>query len=477
MSLTKNLIYQTVYQILSISTPLITAPYLARVLGAEQLGIFSYTTSIVAYFSLFAMLGTVNYGTRAIATVKDDIDKCSDTFWNIYVVQAFSSIVMLLAYCFYVINFVENNRSIFIIQGITLLTCLFDINWFFFGKEYFNITVSRNIVVKLVTVLLILLCVKSSSDLYIYLLILLTGSLVGNLILWLNLKNLLKHPVINYPSIIKHFKGNVLLFVPIIAISVYHVMDKTMLGYLSNFLQSGLYYNSDKIINIPICVLLGISNVMLPRMTSILEGGNEQKFQIVFMHSLNLITFLSIAMACGITSVSAEFIPLFLGKGYDECVMLVVIFSPVLIIKGISNTIRIQYLIPQKKEAIFIKSTLIGASVNLLFNYQLIPIFGALGAVVSTMIAEFLSCLYLVFYIKNHIEFKRYMIDTCKYSIIGILMIISVRYFHNYINDIDLLYQFILEVICGFLFLCICSFIILKKEQNNPIVLLIKSRL
>ena len=83
----KNLGYQTLYQILNVGLPLITAPFLSRVLGAEPLGIMSYTTSIVHYFTLFAMMGLVNYGTRSIAVVKDNVEDRSNVFSQIFYMQ------------------------------------------------------------------------------------------------------------------------------------------------------------------------------------------------------------------------------------------------------------------------------------------------------------------------------------------------------------------------------------------------------
>ena len=147
--LKKNLGYQTIYQILNTCIPLITSPYLARVLGAEKQGVFSYTQSIVNYFTLFAMLGVVNYGTRTIADCGKDRGKRSKTFWNIYMLQLCCTVISISVYAFYLTQICSQNIYIAFLQIFYLLGSLVDINWLFFGVEKFKITVSRNMVIRI----------------------------------------------------------------------------------------------------------------------------------------------------------------------------------------------------------------------------------------------------------------------------------------------------------------------------------------
>ena len=164
-SVKKNIGYQTVYQILATVLPLITAPYLSRVFGAENLGIFSYTTSVISYFTLFAMLGFINYGTRTIASKRSNIVDRDRTFWEIYSLQLITSLISITVYVLYLAFICRENRDIALIQSIAILACFLDVNWFFFGTEQFSLTVKRNIFVKLTSVPLILLCVRKPSDL------------------------------------------------------------------------------------------------------------------------------------------------------------------------------------------------------------------------------------------------------------------------------------------------------------------------
>ena len=393
--LKKNLGYQTIYQILNTCIPLITSPYLARVLGAEKQGVFSYTQSIINYFTLFAMLGVENYGTRTIANCGDDREKRSKSFWNIYFFQMCCTLLSIGIYVVYLTRICSQNVYIAFLQIFYLLGSLVDINWLFFGVEKFKTTVSRNMIIRISSVVLILSTVRKPSDLWIYTLIMAGSTFLSNIILWFFASKEVDVKAIRTVSkkeVVKHIKPNLVLFVPLMAMSVYHIMDKTMLGLLSTYKQVGYYYNADKIINIPIGILIGIGTVMLPRMTALNSNGLINEAKKLFLLSIELIVAVSSAMACGIFAISVEFTPLFFGSGYDECIRVIMMLSPILVIKGLSLVVRMQYLIPNQKEKIFIESVFWGAGINLIVNLLLIVRLGALGAAIGTMAAELVSC-------------------------------------------------------------------------------------
>ena len=446
--------------------PLITAPYLARVLGAGQLGVFSYTSSIVAYFALFAMLGTVNYGTRSIASVKNDRVQRNEVFSSIYILQIITSAVLIAAYSCYVIFFCKENHLIAALQGITLLSCLVDINWCFFGVEDFKITVTRNIIIKILTVILILLLVKDESDLWIYTLIMLGGTLLSNLILFLYLPRYASLVRIRFDEIKNHIIPNLVLFIPLFAMSVYHTMDKTMLGKMSTFIQSGYYYNSDKIVQIPLLVINGIGTVMLPRMAALLSEGKQKEADDLFVTTLDGVAAISVAIGCGIAAVSEEFIPFFFGPGYDECILITIVFTPILVAKGFSAIARTQYLIPMKMEKEFTLSVIGGAIVNLIFNFILIPGYGALGAAISTVIAEFVACILQFLSLKNRdLQLGKLIKKTILYTFFGLLMIAVVRLVS--LIEAGIVIKLLIEVAVGAAFYGLICLLYWKKTNNS----------
>lgn len=428
--LKKNLGYQTIYQILNTCIPLITSPYLARVLGAEKQGVFSYTQSIINYFTLFAMLGVENYGTRTIANCGDDREKRSKSFWNIYFFQMCCTLLSIGIYVVYLTRICSQNVYIAFLQIFYLLGSLVDINWLFFGVEKFKTTVSRNMIIRISSVVLILSTVRKPSDLWIYTLIMAGSTFLSNIILWFFASKEVDVKAIRTVSkkeVVKHIKPNLVLFVPLMAMSVYHIMDKTMLGLLSTYKQVGYYYNADKIINIPIGILIGIGTVMLPRMTALNSNGLINEAKKLFLLSIELIVAVSSAMACGIFAISVEFTPLFFGSGYDECIRVIMMLSPILVIKGLSLVVRMQYLIPNQKEKILIESVFWGAGINLIVNLLLMVRLGALGAAIGTMAAELVSCFWQYKKINKYISCSSVIYKSMVYVLFGVVMIIVVR--------------------------------------------------
>ena len=164
----KNLIYNIAYQILIVIVPFITSPYLARTLGSQKIGIYSYTYSIAFYFMIIAVLGVSNYGNRSIAKVRDNKEKLNLTFSSIYVVQMTMSILMIIAYVIYLSFIAGEFKIISIIQGMYIIANALDITWFFYGMENFKVIVLRNSVVKALSLILILALVRTQNDLWVY---------------------------------------------------------------------------------------------------------------------------------------------------------------------------------------------------------------------------------------------------------------------------------------------------------------------
>ncbi len=465
-SIKKNLGFQTAYQLLNTCLPLVTAPYLARVLGASKLGIFSFTSSIVSYFTLVAMLGTANYGTRCIASAKENREERSKTFWGIFSLQLILSCSALIAYIVYLVFFCKQNTLISSIQCIAIVSCIFNINWLFFGMENFKITVTRNFIIKILTVFAVLLVVKTRDDLWKYTLIMLSGTCISNLVLWFYMPRIVDFCKVGFHDIYRHLKPNLLLFVPLVAMSVYHQMDKTMLGILSTNEESGFYYNADKVINIPVNVISGVGTVMLPRISYLIQNDKRKEAHRLFLYSAEGVAFVSIAISMGIASVAKEFVPIFFGDGYDRCVILIMILAPVLVIKGFSLISRYLYLVPEKKEPVFIRSVFLGAFFNLVVNALLIPKLGAAGAAAGTVIAELAACVYQYRYISADIEVGSIFKNVICYILIGIVMFGTVRAV-SLCRFLPITVRLAAEIVSGAAVFLLLSLLLWKKTGNK----------
>ncbi|OLR62720.1 hypothetical protein BHF69_08540 [Anaerostipes sp. 992a] len=413
----QNLIFQTVYQVLIVITPLITSPYVSRVLGAEGLGVYSYTNSISNYFLILAMLGTNTYGSKTIATVRDSRKERSYVFVEIMAMQIFLSIFGMAVYTGYMLKVNQDHLLVSCIQMLMITSCMFNVNWFFFGLEKFKTTVTRNIIIKLFTIASIFLFVREKDDLWKYVLIMAGGEVLSQLILFVMARRYVTFYRPTLKGILRHLKPNLILFVPGIAFALNHDLDKTMIGIFSDYQNSGCYYNAEKLIKIPTGIITGIGVVMLPHITSMVAKGEEKKNEVFLRNSLSMILFFAVALCGGIISICKEFVPVFFGPGYDACVLLINIMAVSIIFKTIANIIRTQYLIPHNKEKEYSIIVLTGAGINCIMNILMIPRAGAEGAAVATMIAECLVCIGHVYVIEKDLTIIRNLLKCLIYLI------------------------------------------------------------
>lgn len=462
----KNFIYQTAYQILAIALPLVTSPYISRVIGSEGLGVYSYTSSISAYFVLFAMLGVNNYGSRSIALVKNDREARSTIFCEIYALQCGLTLLVTAAYIIYFVSFDVKNPLIVAIQGITIINCFLDINWLYFGLEKIKITVTRNTVVKILTLIAIFAFVHSSNDLWIYSLIMAASTIISEVVLFANLRDNVDFVKVKFGNIIRHFKPDFLLYIPIFALSIFHYMDKTMLGALSTYEQTGYYYNADKIINIPMGIINGMGTVMLPRASVLANENNSEKFVKLFGKSVELVFFMASAIAFGILAISEKFTPWFFGRAYLPCIPLLNTLAFVVYFKAISQLIRTQYLIPKMKNKEYIRAIGTGAIINFVLNYILIIKMGAMGAVIGTLVSEAVVCIWHLYDAKVDLPVVSLIIRNWFYVFAGLIMCGAVRGMGALLVNTSDTFCVILETAFGatvYLLLCCGYWFTIKK--------------
>lgn len=395
-----NFFYNVLYQLFTFIIPLIITPYISRKLGVDNIGIYSYTYSIVYYFMLATLLGINNHGSRTIARQTNDHDR-SKCFWSIYYIQLFLGIIMLVIYNTIIVSF-NKYMIISIIQNLFLLSAIFDVNWYFFGREKFKLTISRNIIIKIISLIMILLFVRNSNDLWIYTIIMSGSTLFSQLYLWIFLKKEITFEKVKFEDIKSNIKPCLVLFIPVIAYSIYKVMDKTMLGSISGTTALGYYENAEKIINIPISFSTALGTVMLPHMSK--NGITNDKIVESINSSIKLILFLVIPMIVGLMLVSKDFSIVFFGKNFDKSGIIIQLLAPTILFTAIANVMRTNYLIPQKKEKIYVISTIVGAFLNLVINLLLIPKFSFYGACIGTIIAELFVMIIQYIYVKKELE-------------------------------------------------------------------------
>lgn len=422
-SIIKNYIYNTGYQLLTIIIPIITTPYIARVIGSSGMGKYTYENSIAYYFVMFIMLGLNNYGNRTIARVRDDKEAMSKNFCEIYLMQIVIGIVVTILYFIFCIISAKNN-SLRWIMIIYIFSAVIDINWFFFGLEKFQLIVLRNTIIKIITTICIFIFIKEKKDLYLYVIIMLSGTFISNLMLWMIVFNNIALTKVKFNNVIQHLKHNLLLFIPIVAVSLYKYMDKIMLGIFSEIKQVGFYEYSEKIIQIPMALVNSLGIIMLPKMSNLVVNNRNKDEERYISTSILFAEFSSSSLCFGLMGIAKEFVPFFYGNGYSICVYLFYILLPSCCFIAFANVIRTQYLIPHRMDIIYIKSVILGAIVNFIFNIILILHFQAIGAAIATLMAEIIVCFYQAVKLKDILNISQYVKDTIPFITAGIIMMI-----------------------------------------------------
>ena len=458
-----NFIYNVFYEILVIILPLITAPYISRVIGANGLGIYSYTHSIVYYFSLLTLLGVKNYGNRAIAKVRDDKEKLSKTFWSIYYFQIVMGFIMLGIYLTYVIIFDKNYTTISLIQSLFIISAILDINWLFFGLEEFKITVTRNSIIKILTLIMIFLFIKCSQDLWKYTLIMASMTMLSQLVLWSFLKKQVKICKVSFREITRHIKPNIILFIPIIAISIYKTMDKIMLGAMTTVDEVGFYENAEKTINIPLTIRTALGTVMLPKISNLVAKGEKEKIEKYISKSIKFVMFLSFAMCAGLISIGYDFSTLFFGEEFQKTGELTILLAFTLPFISFANVLRTQYLIPNERDKDYIISVIIGAVINLIFNLIFIPNFLSCGACIGTIAAEFVVMFYQMYILRKNLPIRNYLWNLIPFGIKAIIMFIIV-YSINFIYINSVFMKIIIQIFVGIIVYCILNYKYIKSN-------------
>ena len=450
----KNFIYNIIYQILVLIIPLITMPYVSRVLGSDGIGTYSYTYSIVYYFMIFSMLGLNNYGNRSIAKVRDDKKKLSRTFKEIHLLQIITTSVMIMIYILFLL-IVKKYNFILLLQSLYLISCIFDVNWFFFGIEKFKLTVTRNTIIKLLSLILIFIVVKNRGDVWKYTLILSFSTLLSQVLLWPFVKKYTFPVKIRVKDMKKHFIPCLKLFLPVIAVTIYKVMDKTMLGFMSSVGDVGFYENAEKVLNMPNSIIAALGTVMLPRMSNLYSKGEDEKCKKAILKSMKLMMFLSIGMTFGIIGVGKCFSILFFGNDFLKTGDLLVYLSITILFLSWGNVIRTQYLIPKEKDREYIISAFLGAGVNFILNIIFIPKYGASGACIGTIAAEFFVMLYQTFAVRKELPVGKYIKEVFPFFVKGIIMLLFIYPFNSF--NMSPIIRLVLQILIGGSIYCILN--------------------
>ena len=474
MGLKKNYIYNVTFQICKLSLSFMLIPYIARVLGSQGVGIASYTDSIVQYFILFGAIGIDLYGNRAIAYVKDDHTERNKTFWSIFILKFFTASLSLILFLGFIFFSSSGYKAIFLIQCLNIIALIFDISWFFMGIEEISKNIARNMIIKLLGIILIFLYVKDFQDIWKYVLIISSANLLGQFVLWMHIPKYVQKIRMDLLTIKKHFFSSVQLFIPQVAMQIYLVLDKTMLGVLTSTSEVGVYEMSQRIVRISLVLVTSMGVVMLPRISNMFAKGEVEQVKLYIMYSLKFASYISIPIMFGLMGIANEFVPWFFGSSFEQASILIHFMSFMIIVLAFNDVIGVQLMLPLGKEKEFTIAVLSGCVLNFLLNLILIPRYNAIGATITTVLTEFLVTSLQLYLMRGFLSFKKICKEYWKYFSAAIVMYILIRAvgIHLGANYITTLLQVFIGVLTYFSLL-----LLLREEVNSKMLKILTAKM
>lgn len=407
-SLKINFIMNAVLTISAFIFPLISFPYVSRILGPSGTGNVSFATSIVAYFALFAQLGIPTYGIRATARVRDDKELLSRTVQEIFIINILMSILTYIVF-FVVLNIVpqmSDDKLLFMIVSSTIFFNAIGMDWLYKGLEKYTYITTVSILFKFIALILMFILIHQKRDYVIYGAISIFAASASNICNLLNVhKYIYLKPIGNYDFKV-HLRPICIFFAMACATTIYTNLDTVMLGFMKSNTEVGYYNAAVKIKTVLLGVVTSLGAVLLPRASYYIENNLIDEFKRISSKAINFVILISFPLALYFIIFAKEGIFFLSGDAYAKAILPMQILMPTLIFIGLTNIMGIQMLIPLGKEKVVLYSEIAGAIVDLAINTVLIPIMASSGAAIGTLVAE------MVVWIVQYIALKEDVKET-----------------------------------------------------------------
>ena len=424
--ITRNYLYNAAYQLLVILTPIITAPYLARVLGADNLGTYGYLNSSGNIITTCTLLGIFAYGNRQTAYVRDHKQELTETFWEIEFTRLVLGIGGTIIYGVY--TFLNREFSLyFILYYPFILAQFIDCTWVFVGLEDMKPAVIKNFVTRLLNVAGIFLLVRKREDLWIYVLLLAMTALITNIAAYSQVGRYIGKPSGNIRRFTAHIRSSVYLFLPQAASLFYLQVDKVMLQWITGMTrQISFYDHAEKLINIPLSLIAVMSTVMMPRIANEFRNDNRAKIELLLQKAGSYALFAAFPMMFGLACIAGQFIPWYLGTEFEPVAKAMVILSPIVILNSLSGISGQQYFTATNQISILMKAYVSAAGLNVVVNAVLIPRYGYIGAAIATVGSSLISTILQYYYLTKQIRVSGLIPCGIRYGSASVIMALFV---------------------------------------------------
>lgn len=458
-SLKLNLLFNILYQMVTVLSPIIVTPKISRVFGVDYIGVKSYTFSIVYYFAIFGVLGLDMLGQRKIAIVKEDELERSKVFWTIYCTRFFLVFLSLIVYCIYASTspLSKIERAVTFCWVFYLIREMINPIWFLQGLEKFRLLSILGIISQIGYILGTILLVGKKTDLPLYILVYTVIPLIISFCYFPTVRRnvIFIKPRLN--DMIHSTRESIVYFVPTIATAIYSMVDKTMLGFFDpQKISTGLYESAERLVKVALALSTASFTIMRTRMSYLFGKRNSDEYRKTCSKFMSFSMMLCWPIMFGIIGISRDFVPVFFGAGFEDVVGLSYVFSLVVPCLTISGLLQAVYIFPyglQKTMDIYYG---IIVSINIVMNLILINFWGALGAIIASVFAEFLLALILINRAKTDIDVGYLAIGSIKYFLAGVIMLIVMWIISSSLS-IDPIMKIAIEFTCAvFTYFIVC---------------------
>lgn len=413
--------------------PLITFPYVTRVIGMEKFGAVSFVTNVINFTMIFAQLGIPTYGVRACARVRDDKRKLSQTVQEILFINLIMSAVVtaVFAVLIFTVPAFYNHRVMFLISISTFFLQALGMNWIFQALEQYDYITIRSLFFKVISIILMFILIHQTDDYVIYCAITVFAGFGSNIYNFIRVRKFVSLKRVEPYNLKQHFRPILILFAQSLAVSIYTSLDSVMLGFMKGDLDVGYYASATKVKVILVSLVTSLGNVLLPRMSYYVKMQMKDDFRKTMIKAFNFTLFISIPLALFFSITSANCLFLLAGRESLPAASAMTIITLSIIPIGITNVLGIQVMTPLNNEKKVLMSVIVGAVIDFVLNLILIPFFGATGASVATLIAEIGVLIIQVIFTSIILKSVITKVHIVKYAIIGLTASIPLFFINN----------------------------------------------
>lgn len=443
--------------------PLLTAPYLARVLGADGTGIYSYVHSTVALLTSLIMLGIFSYGCRQIAYVRDDKRKLSEVFWGIMTARLIILVVGTVVYA--VICFANLEYLLYFIAYYTYFVgyCL-DCTWLFVGVEDMKWAVLKNALMKILAVLGIFILVRTRKDVIVYILVQGCSILFANLLAYSQIDPYVGKARLVFCNLKKDLVESAKLYLPSVAATIYLQCDKIMLENITGLTSQVSFYDyAEKIVMIPLSFIKCLSTVMMPRIANEYYNNNQNIISELLNKAAKLSMYMAFPLMFGIISVSNKLIPWYLGNDFLPVSTAIVFISPLIVCNTLTGISGGQYFTATNQIGILLKSQILAAIGNIILNLVLIPKYGFVGAAIATLVSSFINAIVQYWHLIKQVKLPGLGLCIIKYCFMSLMMLLMITITTKQMNASVVTTCIQIFIGCSF-YIILCF--VLKDKQN-----------